>query len=153
MILAVDPGKTTGWASYVPGEPLSETESHFSAGELGLQAFLERADERLTEGDEVVCERFTISKRTLTAAADAHWAMKGIGVLEYWCTTRGLKFTLQTPAEAKGFATNEKLKAIGWYTATTGGHANDGVRHLLTYMVRNVRDQAFLRQLMPLMDE
>jgi hypothetical protein len=130
VILAVDPGKTTGFVMYTSGA--------FFWGQESMMEFLRRADDYLYDNVavEVVCEKFQIGPSTLSKARDAHWAMKQIGILEYWCETRGHTFTLQTPSEAKSFATDAKLKTLGWYTPTKGGHANDALRHLLVYMVK-----------------
>ena len=45
-------------------------------------------------------------------------------------------FTLQAPSDAKAFASNNKLKLMGWYN-TGKGHANDAARHMLVYTVQN----------------
>jgi hypothetical protein len=42
----------------------------------------------------------------------------------------------QSPAQGKTFATNAKLKKVGWYHQTPGGHANDALRHLLLYATK-----------------
>ena len=46
-----------------------------------------------------------------------------------------LRFVRQTPAQAKSFGTDDKLRRLGWYTPTPGGHANDAARHLLAFAV------------------
>lgn len=133
LVIAADPGKITGYAFWNGGLDLLES------GQMPLFDFLQMADGRITlvSRPTIVCERFTVTQRTVTKAGDAHWAMQGIGVLQYFAFARGCDFVLQSPAEAKSFATDDKLKAIGWYKHTTGGHRNDATRHLLTYLVRN----------------
>lgn len=149
MILAIDPGKICGWATLGEwGKPLENPEVRLCAGQEEIQPFLERMDDSLGCGDLVICEKFLITKRTMTATADAHWAMSAIGCLEYWCRRRGIPFVLQTPGEAKAFAADDKLKVLGWYRATKGGHRNDSMRHLLLYLVRNVRDEPGVREIL-----
>ncbi len=51
-----------------------------------------------------------------------------------------MPLTLQTPATGKGFGTDAKLKHLGWYNPTQGGHSNDAARHLLTYLAVRKQD-------------
>jgi len=54
-----------------------------------------------------------------------------IGVIRYMTGIAGGECYGQSPAEAKSFATNDKLRTAGFWTPTTGGHSNDAARHLL----------------------
>lgn len=128
VLLAYDPGKITGWAMLQDGV--------LTAGQLPAFDFVAWADDNIAEGWDVVGETFSITKRTLTAAADAHWALGVLGSVEYWCQRRSAHHSQQSPGEAKGFGTDDKLRTLGWYQATKGGHRNDACRHLLVRAVR-----------------
>jgi hypothetical protein len=110
MIIAVDPGKTTGWAR------LNSYDS-FDSGEQPLHSTIYFIHETLKK-----------SRQT--------WSTEGIGALRYLTKVFDAEFVLQTPAAAKSFSTNDKLKKIGWYKPGKG-HANDAARHLLLYGVGN----------------
>ena len=131
-ILAVDPGKITGWATAnvedVTNPTAGEVDDRFRFARYFRQAV---GTGRVYE---VVCEDFIISERTIRMAPDPN-ALRLIGWLELECEHLGIEFTLQAPAAAKGFATDDKLKTLGWYENTPGGHRNDALRHLLRYMI------------------
>jgi hypothetical protein len=86
----------------------------------------------------VTCEKFDVTQRTMGKGADAHWAIGQSYVLAFACRRFGAEFVLPQPkpAEAKSFSTDAKLRAMGWYTPTRGGHVNDAKRHLLLYLVK-----------------
>ena len=94
----------------------------------------------------VVVEAFTIMQSTAkkTRQYDALFVN---GYLEARCHTLGIQFIRQQVTGAKNFATNDKLKALGWYNGTPGGHANDAARHLLTYAAKQPWGQDLLRRL------
>ena len=123
-ILAVDPGKMTGWALYLDGSiTFGETE-HFE--------FVRGAEYWCNIVDQVICENFIITAQT-AKNSPATWSLRQIGCIEFWCWKNSVPLKLQNTADAKSFATNERLKNIGWYTRGGGGHANDAARHLLLY--------------------
>ena len=69
--------------------------------------------------------------------SDVNWSLELIGVTRWLCMYYGKELVFQSPAEAKGFASNKRLKAVDLYFPSAGGHQNDAVRHLLTYLVGN----------------
>lgn len=133
VVLAYDPGKVTGWALWRP-----DTEAFANGQTDGRFAFYGQIEGVIASGVrlEVVGEKFIITGQTAkkTQQLDALYIN---GVMDYWSTKHGFPLTLQTPQQAKGFATDAKLKAVGWHTPTPGGHANDATRHLLTYLCGN----------------
>lgn len=136
IVLAYDPGLVTGWAMF---NPLTED---FTSGQIeGRHNFYAAVEGVMAAGYllEVVGEKFVIGPQTQkkTKQYDALYIN---GVMDYWSMKHGFKLTLQTPAQAKGFASDDKLKALDWYKPTTGGHANDATRHLLTYVVSTKTD-------------
>jgi len=126
MIFSIDPGKTTGLAVWSDTAPV-----FVAAYEIpNRYEFAELVSVQMPT--EIVCEQFVISERTIRTAQDVN-ALRLIGWLDIFCNLNGIPFTLQTAAQAKRFATDDKLKALGWYE-TGRGHATDAARHLLVYL-------------------
>lgn len=132
IILAYDPGKITGYAVASGGE----LKLH---GQLPIFDFQRWAEEFIPTyapwGLLVVGESFIIGQATMSRGADAHWAIEARGTVKYWCQKWGVDHASQQASAVKGFATDAKLKAIGWHKPSPGGHANDAARHLLVCMV------------------
>lgn len=131
LVLAYDPGLATGAAVLDTG-----TGNHHAVEIEGRFAFYDTFGLLVAHGRplEVVGERYTVNADThKKSRQDDPFYINGY--MEGICRGLGIPFTLQTPGEAKQFSTNDKLKAVGWYTATSGGHANDANRHLLKYVI------------------
>jgi hypothetical protein len=126
LIIAVDPGGRTGMAQWYDGDFTSwEVEEPMEVVRL--------VGDAIREWDAVVCENFRPRPR-VTWQPDA---LHIIGGLRYFTWRHEVPFILQEPAQAKTFATDERLKAAGFYTKGGEGHANDAARHLLRYLVRS----------------
>lgn len=137
FILSVDPGKMTGVALFAERTADSVGPVLLKTDELtrdDLEKWLEfhLLDPLQEPGNvEVVAERYKIGD------ADAPWSLQMLGVLSYLSRKGGhSEPTLQTPADAKGFATNEMLQGLGYWHVGGAGHANDAIRHGVLYMVR-----------------
>lgn len=137
IVSAFDPGKVTGFATYDTetqelrageGEPWSVLLSTLD----GLTAARDRGVER-----RVVCEDYVITVSTLKKSRGDSWSLKQIGALELIARLTSSDFTLQTPSEAKSFVTDAKLRAVGWFVSTPGGHRNDACRHLVLHLVKS----------------
>ena len=128
-ILAVDPGKVTGWAE------LNATVMKPQAHQLPHFEFLQYAEEAVLWADVVVCENYIITMATLKKSRQT-WSLEQIGCLRYWCHQKDVPFVLQSPAEGKQFGTDARLKALNWWHPGQQ-HANDALRHLLLYAVRH----------------
>lgn len=126
-ILAIDPGKVTGWA-------VLHEDGRYDGGEDLLHNVLMSVETLLSEGERpiIVCEDFIFTTATAKKSRQT-WSTEGIGVLRYLAARYQASFVIQSPSAAKNFAIDEKLKAMGWYFPTTGGHRNDASRHLLLY--------------------
>lgn len=136
-LLAVDPGGTTGLASvgwYDNGDPCDFTSNEkpkpYEAWLQGLEGVILQVPP-----DAIVCERFTITSQTLTKARE-YDALYIIGTLKYLCAREGITFALQSPSDAKRFCSDDRLKKIGWWKSTAGGHANDAARHAFLYSAK-----------------
>lgn len=85
----------------------------------------------------VVLERFTITAET-GKKSQAPFSLELIGSLKYICRVNGAaKPVLQTPSDAKNFAPNPRLKALGLWHKGGHGHALDALRHAVLYAVKN----------------
>ena len=134
-ILAIDPGKTTGLAllSSAHGSLSDRVRAWYEPYEDAIDTCTGHA----TFVDVIVMEDFIISERTLRTGT-ANWRrgmeLEFIGVMRWMCRRNDTNFVLQTPAKAKTFATDQKLKAAGLWTPGLD-HPRDATRHLLTYLV------------------
>lgn len=123
--LAVDPGKVSGWAAW--------DHQGFVSGEFECQELLDFAWSMISgpfPPDLVVCESFIITAQTLKKTRGENWSLESVGALRWMCRQHQVSFKLQSPADAKSFVNNDRLKAVGWYKPGLG-HDNDAARHLL----------------------
>jgi len=129
MIFAIDPGGTTGLATY-------SRENGLRVMQGPPYEIIEWVEANVRTADLVVCESFTIGQGTLKKSREgSNTAIETIGVIRWLAYRAGVGFRLQSPAEAKGFSTNFKLRAVGWYDGIPE-HARDAARHLLLACVR-----------------
>lgn len=147
IIYAVDPGLASGVALlHVPedGDPqllgsweLPPEETEDATVKI-LQTYREH-DLR------IVLERFTITAETGKKSQQG-WSLELIGSIKFICRTSGAPApVLQTPADAKNFAPNPRLKALGLWHKGGHGHALDAIRHAVLYAVKNgYRDKKLL---------
>lgn len=137
-IIAVDPGGTTGLAFWshpdcqTPFKDEPRERQHKDQMLEDIGGWSQRLGGSLT----VVCEKYTITSRTAKLSQQTD-ALKIIGVLEYFQHLYGIRVVMQTPADAKRFSTDARLKAADLWHPTKGGHANDACRHLFMYMVKH----------------
>lgn len=131
--LAVDPGGMTGLAWYDDAPFFRSTET----------ATYEETVRSVTDvlhndkPDVLICEAFLIRSNTHKLDAGSfNQTTDLIGACRLLCWQFDTEFVRQTPAEAKSFADDAKLRRLGWYSVTPGGHANDATRHLLTYLAK-----------------
>lgn len=132
-VLAVDPGGTTGIAFYDSDGlfPFSSSQHE------GYEDAVEELSSYFRGGcpDALVCEGFTVRNNTHKLDAGAFSLTTDlIGACRLLAMREGIMFVRQAPAQAKGFATDDKLRTLGWYNPSKGGHQNDAARHLLTYL-------------------
>tara|TARA_R110000751_G_scaffold111024_4_gene208827 strand:- start:1626 stop:2078 length:453 start_codon:yes stop_codon:yes gene_type:complete len=142
-ILAIDPGKTTGIALWRPHQGHNSWEE--PGGLAGVARLLNGWVEKYLI-DTVVIEKFTIGakKGVMTSQYDAVYLNGYVLGLE----ASGADFTVkqQPVTMVKTFATNAKLKKLGWYMGGEG-HADDASRHLLTYLSGHQCGQELLERL------
>lgn len=137
LIIASDPGKTTGVATWTDRDP-----SAFDSFELGVEEYFDwlhnTVHEAVSRGDEVrlVCESFLITVMT-AKNTQAGWSLELIGVNKFIAHRYSLPpVKLQSPSVGKTFGTDSKLRHVGWLRKGKS-HANDAARHLMTYAATN----------------
>ncbi len=137
--LALDPGVTTGWAYLVDGRVKG-------CGQLEQSDKLSRVFHLLTtfEPEVIVCETFTYQRRD---KVDLTPKMVE-GVIRLWAELEGAALFMQTPAMAKKFFSDNKLKALGLWR-TNQRHAMDAMRHLMYYLVVTKGERQWLEPLRP----
>jgi len=133
-ILSFDPGETIGWAV---------TKNGFlkACGQLPSAEWTQAqvcAIERLFEEygpDIVVYELYTVYgwKTDSHAWNEVHTAQI-IGIIRFLCLSRGIPYAKQTAQIAKGFCTDDKLKAWGFIKGIPK-HARDAIRHNLYWLM------------------
>lgn len=128
-VLALDPGGTTGVAQYD-----SETGKFTSTQESERNHLVNLVRVQAHGVDVVVCEDFRITMQTAKKSPQAD-ALKIIGAVDWICWDVGIPFVLQTPGDAKRFATDDRLKKAGFWTPGRR-HANDAARHLFLFMAK-----------------
>lgn len=142
VILAVDPGKKSGIASftYVKGEDpeIVESGEHLMEDyDFPILNTLRNA--RLFEAEvSIVCERFTINAQTVKNS-QAPFSLEQIGILKYLVRSEGFdidKIIFQSPSDAKRMFPNEALKKLGYWHRGGEGHALDAIRHGLLHAVK-----------------
>lgn len=126
-ILAVDPGGTTGWASWIEG---SVSWGQAPGGVLGGKRLRLMAQ----CADVLIIERYTIGERTVKFSRQSD-ALEITGALKWIADDEGLELVLQQPRDAKRLFTDDRLRQMGWW-ARGEEHARDALRHLGFYLAK-----------------
>lgn len=145
--LALDPGLTTGVAWYDDGHfgnPEIQGQANFGSLEIegrdNLYQYL-KIDWHFPKPwdfglNVLVAERWDVraDTRKKTNQEDPRMIL---GYLDWVAWQQvNLRYIQQRPVEAKQFATDKKLRELGWYTGGPG-HADDAARHLLVALVKD----------------
>lgn len=139
ILISIDPGKASGFA-VLDYTDLDNIKIIYS-DELEQYETSETVENLLTEEVdaeyEIVMEKFTITSQTGKNSNGENWSPEIIGSVRYLAQREGVPFAIQTPAEAKNFVPNDRLKAIGIWHKGGEGHARDALRHGVLYLVKN----------------
>lgn len=132
-LLAVDPGLLTGLvyvdiSERMAPKPIASLEADTATFYRAVEDLVPKDAEHMI----IVCENFIITQRT-AKLSQAPWSLMGRGFMEYWAWKYSIPFVLQTPADAKDFSTDDKLKKAGFWHVGGEGHANDAFRHAMKY--------------------
>jgi hypothetical protein len=130
QVLAIDPGKMSGFA-------FQDDTGFRDAGQLEMMPLLQLAEQDAKAyGAElvIVCESYTITAETAKKSRQT-WSLEIIGALRWIAWRYGCEFILQSPADAKRFATDARLHECGMWVKGQD-HARDAYRHLLLYLAK-----------------
>ena len=134
-VISADPGLTTGFALY---DITDREDPKFHSGEEDWFTFCQwfrMWAAHVTPGQLlVVAEDFIITPQTAKKSRQT-WSLEVIGVMKYTLREhQHPELVLQRPSDAKGFATNDRLKSVGWWTVGHQ-HANDAARHMMVFLI------------------
>lgn len=141
LFIGVDPGRTVGFATVRGDGEL------VNSGEADWEDFVRTAHDlicRRLPGDEelvFICERYTVTNQTLKKSRQLEAIYCTGWLLGAQVLYSNVTVELQTPAQAKRFATDEKLLRQ-WKRPIVGDHARDAARHALLNLVLRGRIQA-----------
>ncbi len=148
-ILCLDPGETVGWALFFAGHVLR-------CGQLAIQkqlaqggsvsyvlntffddlVGLENCASDMVTPTTCVVEDYVVYAHKLQANMwSSLFTVRLIGALQFLCSDRAIPVVYQMAAEAKFFASDEKLRRWGIFQEKLK-HANDAIRHGIYYMLR-----------------
>ncbi|MCA9340198.1 MAG: hypothetical protein KDA17_04765 [Candidatus Saccharibacteria bacterium] len=147
-IIALDPGGTTGWATYSAfRDPRLRK---FDYGQIGpeehhLELFNFLGLQQV-EDTQVVCESFEY--RNTSRAGLVLVSKEYIGITKLFCLERDIRYTEQTASMAKAFVKDSHIKKLGLWSSKDN-HAMDAMRHLLRYITCGpMKDTSLARQLL-----
>lgn len=148
VVLAIDPGEKTGIA-------MAHGEKMLLAAVHSVNTFVSRIGPMVSDLVEygyehgvpavIVVEKFTITTQTgKMSTIGINWPLELTGVTRYVAYIHDMEInTKQMPSTVKHFATDAKLKVVGWFdkcrAAEEGSedHARDAARHALFYLTSN----------------
>lgn len=133
-VITMDPGKMTGiaWLWQDCDAPGSVQLPWDEVG-AWLDRTLDMAVQNGRMPTAIISEAFEITGQTHKKSRDGKTSLELIGVWRYLAAKYSVPFAIQQPNEALGFATNDKLRAIGWWVPGQD-HARDARRHLLLHV-------------------
>lgn len=138
-LLGIDPGKATGvclidLTDSVNPKPVWSYEWSVNEFYTMIEPVI------ATDGVElfIACEDFRITAAT-AKLTEAPWSLNLIGVVQFLGLKYNRKVSLQLPSE-KPFATNDRLRMVGFWHKGGEGHANDAYRHAMIWLVKNNRE-------------
>lgn len=93
--------------------------------------------------DHIVAENFIHQRRGSAVLKPVEY----LGVIKLFCSERkDVSLTIQTPAMAKNFWTDEKIKSLGLWKRSSP-HAMDALRHGLYFVTTTLKNNRFIREI------
>lgn len=139
LLLAIDPGLASGYV-VLEYSISDDSVTIVASEELDQYDTCSRAESLLYENRDgtidVVMESFIITPETAKKTRTSY-SLEIIGAVRYLAQKWGAPFDLQTPANAKSFSTNDRLRALDLWVPGGEGHAKDAMRHAVLYLVKN----------------
>lgn len=133
IVMGIDPGLVTGACVvnfHVAGDCTLVTST-----ELEFEQLMPWCDEHMDTAMRLVAERFIINARTIKNS-QAPYSLEAIGVVRAMAIVHDLQLDLQSAADAKKTVDNAMLHRLGLWHRGGDGHANDALRHAVTYAIR-----------------
>lgn len=125
-LLCLDPGETTGWAVFEDG--MFSASGQASTAANGWKEI----DKLFTDVNPtmLVYENYRVYSHKLERHSNSEvYTLRLVGVIEYLAEVKfGIPYFNQMANQAKGFVTDDKLKAWGMYQRGHR-HARDAIRH------------------------
>lgn len=128
VIVAIDPGERHTGVAWLEGDKFDSATWH-------PNNFLPELERILGNGGKMVLvvEEFRLYPWKSNAQRFSRMVTcEVIGVIKYLAKKYKVRLVMQKPSFVKAFATDNKLKKVGWYTGS--GHAKDAARHLYYYL-------------------
>jgi len=141
-VLGIDPGETTGVALYHIESHRFEAIKELDTTQGNINMMYRYL--QLSAPDGIVCERFDYRPNQKVANLRA---VAVIGVIELFAEEYDVPILYQTQyknKESTGVWVDDKLKALGLYKPSNGGHMMDAVRQILNYVTNIIDDQYWL---------
>jgi hypothetical protein len=162
-LLAIDPGGTTGWAHFIiprasmfgsdPSEVTDWSTGEFTGDENEQAMSIARLTREIQSMDyklgvAVVCEDFDFGSplRNREVYSPVRIAAK-IDLLCAMGKMDDARFVLQSRSIAMSTATNERLKAWGYWEPDAAEHKRDATRHAITVLRRAKQKQSIRNKL------
>jgi hypothetical protein len=168
LIIALDPGDTTGMAWQYANQDVSSYATHevpHCSYEVGLRTLLDALStivgaappvdttstmaRMVPAGVTVIYETFDFRHDESFRDKIDYTPAEVIGALRCWALDRyNITLVKQNAATGKGFWTDEKVRKLGLWVPGRR-HAMDAMRHLLRYQVFVLKDVSKLHRLRP----
>lgn len=131
VVVGVDPGLATGMCRVFPahGFELAWTLDHLTASDWIVKCAEHYGPRVVFAVEEFVPRRGAID-----------WMPESVevtGVAKWAAWKYGCGVTMQTPADAKAFVTNDRIRSLGWWERGQSDHARDAARHVLLFLARS----------------
>lgn len=131
VLLCVDPGHTTGWAAFHRGLPYKCGQiPHCDENPGKLAQLLDKIHPTLVVYEQFVLYPWRMQQQSWSELK----TVQIIGVLRHLCRERGIPTYAQGAGTAKGFCTDAKLLAWGFYQKGKP-HSRDAIRHGVQYLL------------------
>lgn len=144
VVVCVDPGKMSGIGLIYTNGPKYVDSIEVRPEDFGptlakcLHEFCTPRPDGYVYSVKMVCESFTITPGTAKNTS-APWSLENIGIVKYLADVYGIgrdNVAFQSPSTAKSFCDNAKLRRLELWHRAGAGHANDALRHGVTWMAR-----------------
>lgn len=128
-LICFDPGKTTGWCTFVDGhlDKVGHIEHCYDDNNIDATAILKVLQEE--QPDFILYEDYKVYAHKLTRHTfNPVFTLRLIGTIETYSQMNNIPTHKQMAVTAKNFVTDEKLKNWGFWE-TGMRHARDAIRH------------------------